>query len=90
MPAGERFSHFRGVQVRLTDKDNKPLNVEVVPGTATAVTQSSLTMIANDGASGTFTLDDTTAIHDAGFNRVRQGATPASKQKRPRRRGDAE
>jgi hypothetical protein len=80
VPAGERFSHFRGVQVQLTDKDNKPLNVEVVPGTATAVTQSSLSMTANDGGSRTFTLDDKTAIHGAGFGQATQGATPTIKQ----------
>src|SRR5690349_15083093 len=44
IPADDRFSHFRGIQVQLTDKDNKPFNVEVIPGTATAVTQTSLSV----------------------------------------------
>jgi hypothetical protein len=63
VPAADRFSHFRGVQVQLTDKDNKPLNLEVIPGTATAVTQTGLTVATNDGGNRTFTLDDKTAIH---------------------------
>jgi hypothetical protein len=63
IPAGERFAHFRGVRVQLTDKDNKPLTVDVLPGTATAVSQTSLTVAANDGSTHTFTLDDKTVIH---------------------------
>src|SRR5438132_10055705 len=46
IPAGERFAHFRGVRVQLTDKDNKPLMVDIVPGTATAVSHTSLTLTA--------------------------------------------
>jgi hypothetical protein len=62
VPAGERFSHFRGVQVSLTDKDNKPLNVTVTPGTATATSPTSLTIAGNDGSTRTFSLNDQTAI----------------------------
>jgi hypothetical protein len=64
VPAADRFSHFRGVHVQLTDKDNKPFDVEVIPGTATAVTQSSVSIATNDGANRTFTVDEKTAIHD--------------------------
>src|ERR1700687_3031347 len=35
IPAGERFPHRRGARVQLPDKDNKPLTVDVLPGTAT-------------------------------------------------------
>ena len=62
-PASERFAHFRGVQVQLTDKDNKPLNLSVTPGTATASNPTSLTIKANDGSTRTFTLNDKTVIH---------------------------
>ena len=31
IPATDRFAHFRGVQVNLTDKDNHPLTVSVTP-----------------------------------------------------------
>lgn len=62
VPAGERFAHFQGVRVQLTDKDNKPLTVEVTPGTVTSVTATSLTLAANDGTSHTYTLDDKTVV----------------------------
>ena len=63
VPAGERFAHFQGVRVQLTDKDNKPLTVDVTPGTATSVTPTSLTLAGNDGASHTFSLNDKTILH---------------------------
>jgi hypothetical protein len=63
VPAGERFAHFRGVQVQLTDKDNKPVRVDVTPGTVTAVSAASLTVNGNDGASHTYTLTDKTVTH---------------------------
>lgn len=75
VPAGERFSHFRGVQVQLTDKNNQPVSVAIVPGTTTSVTPTSLTMTTNEGAIRTFTLDDKTAIRGGG-----PGGTPTVKQ----------
>jgi hypothetical protein len=63
VPAGERFSHFRGVQIQLTDKNNQPLTADITPGTATAASPTSLTIAANDGSSRTVTLDANTAIH---------------------------
>jgi hypothetical protein len=60
VPAGERFAHFRGVQVQLTDRDNRPLRVDVTPGSVTSVSGTSLTMAGNDGASHTYALDDKT------------------------------
>jgi hypothetical protein len=63
VPAGERFAHFRGVQVQLTDKDNTPLRVDVTPGTVTSISAASLTMNGNDGASHTFALTDKTVNH---------------------------
>jgi hypothetical protein len=69
IPAGQRFSHFRGVDVQLIDKDDKPVDLNVVPGVATAVTQSSLTINANDGSTRTFVLDAGTTIHGPGHSR---------------------
>jgi hypothetical protein len=62
VPADQRFAHFRGVQVSLTDKDNHPLTLTVTPGTVNAVSPNSLTMTTNDGASRTFGIDSSTAI----------------------------
>jgi hypothetical protein len=60
VPADQRFAHFRGVQVQVTDKDNRPVRVDVVPGTVSSVSSSSLTIAGNDGATHTYTLDDKT------------------------------
>ena len=57
IPADQRFGHFKGVQVNLTDKDGKPVAVSIVPGVATAVSASSLTLSANDGSTHSFTLN---------------------------------
>jgi hypothetical protein len=76
IPADQRFGHFKGVQVALTDKDGRPINVSVTPGTASAVSATSLTLAANDGTSKTFTLDDHTAIKGqsrAAANAIGQG-----------------
>ena len=63
VPADQRFAHFRGVQVQLTDKDGRPVRVDVTPGTVTAVSATSLTLAGNDGSSRTYTLDDKTMQH---------------------------
>ena len=60
VPAGERFAHFKGVHVSLTDKDGKPIDIAVTPGVATAVSANSVTLAGNDGASHTYTLNDQT------------------------------
>ena len=62
IPAVDRFSHFKGVQVNLTDKDNNPLTVTVTPGRVSTASPTSLTLAANDGSVKTFTLDSNTAI----------------------------
>ena len=64
VPDAQRFEHFRGVQVTLTDKNNQPLLVNVTPGTVTAVSASSLTVNGNDGASHTYALDSKTLQDD--------------------------
>jgi hypothetical protein len=66
VPATERFAHFQGAQIQLTDKDNRPLSVTITAGTATAVSSTSLTIAANDGTTRTFALDASTAIHARG------------------------
>ena len=62
LPPAERFKHFSGAQINLKDKDNKPLAVNITPGTVSAVSDSSLTLAANDGTSKTFALDGQTVI----------------------------
>ena len=58
----ERFKHFSGAQINLLDKDNKPVAVNITPGTVNVVSGTSLTLAANDGTSKTFTLDDKTVV----------------------------
>lgn len=62
LPPAERFAHFVGVQVNLKDQDNKPLTINVTPGTVTGSSATSLAIAANDGTSKTFTLNDATTI----------------------------
>ena len=64
VPAADRFSHFKGVQVTLTDKDNKPVRVDVTPGTVASVSASSITVNGNDGVSHTYALDAKTFQND--------------------------
>lgn len=63
VPADQRFAHFRGVQVQLTDKENRPLRVDITPGTVTAIAATSLTIAGNDGVSHTYVLDERTVRH---------------------------
>jgi hypothetical protein len=64
IPPAERFAHFKGVQVSLTDKDGKPVDISVTPGVASSVSPTSLSVAGNDGASHTFALDDQTFNRD--------------------------
>ena len=59
----QRFSHFKGAQVRLTERDSQPLTLEVTPGTATAVDATSLTLATNDGSTRTYSLNAQTVTH---------------------------
>jgi hypothetical protein len=68
VPPAERFAHFRGVQVQLADKNNQPVTVSVTPGTATAVSPTSVTVAANDGSTQTFAIDANTFVHTARDN----------------------
>src|SRR5690349_7697296 len=47
IPAAERFAHFKGVQISLTDKDGAPVDVAVTPGVASTVSATSLTVAGN-------------------------------------------
>ena len=62
VPAEQRFSHFRGAQVNLTDKDGRPLTVEITPGAVSAASTTGLTLAANDGSTRSFTLDANTVL----------------------------
>jgi hypothetical protein len=60
IPAAQRFSHFKGVQVALTDQNGKPLEITVTPGVASSVSDTSLTITGNDGLSHTYAVNDQT------------------------------
>jgi hypothetical protein len=60
IPAAQRFSHFKGVQVSLTDQNGKPLDISVTPGVANSVSDTSLTITGNDGVNHTYSLNDQT------------------------------
>jgi hypothetical protein len=62
IPAAERFAHFKGAQINLTDKDGQPLVLTVTPGVATSASATSVTINATDGETRTFGLDAQTAI----------------------------
>jgi hypothetical protein len=58
----ERFTQFKGAQMNVTDKDGKPVAIQVTPGKVTEASATSLTIAANDGTTKTFALDDKTVI----------------------------
>ena len=60
VPDSQKFAHFQGIQVALTDKDGNPLHISVTPGVASTVGANSITLAGNDGASRTYTLTDQT------------------------------
>ena len=63
IPADQRFAHFKGVSINLTDQNGQPLTIGVVPGVVSANTGTSLTINGNDGATHTYALDNQTATH---------------------------
>ena len=63
IPADQRFQHFLGAQVNLTDKNNQPITLTITPGKVTSASATSLALAANDGSSKTFALDDKTMLH---------------------------
>lgn len=62
IPPAERFSHFLGAQLNLKDRNNQPLTISATPGSVTAISPTSLTIAANDGATRTFLLTPQTVI----------------------------
>ena len=77
LPADQRFAHFEGVQVNLKDKDNKPLTVNVTPGTVTAASATSLSITANDDSAKTFTINSSTTIHGMPARGSTQSSQPS-------------
>ena len=72
IPHEERFSHFKGAQVTLSDKDGQPLVLAITAGTAAAVSATSVTINANDGSQRTFAIDGQTIVRGP---RARDGDT---------------
>jgi hypothetical protein len=60
VPNAEKFAHFQGIQVALTDKDGNPVAISVTPGLASSVGSDSITVAGNDGANHTYQLTDQT------------------------------
>jgi hypothetical protein len=64
IPAADRFDHFKGATVNLTDANGQPMSVTVTPGTVSSVNGGSLSLAANDGSTHTYTLTDATMTRD--------------------------
>jgi hypothetical protein len=60
VPNAEKFAHFQGIQVSLTDKNGNPVAISVTPGLASSVGSDSITVAGNDGANHTYALTDQT------------------------------
>lgn len=56
IPVEERFSHYMGADVRITDKDGSTHTLEFIPGTLKAVSGDQLTLLTNEGGQLTFTI----------------------------------
>ncbi len=73
IPAADRFDHFKGATLNLTDANGQPMSVTVTPGTVTSVNGASLGLTANDGSTHTYTLSDATM--------TREKAAPTTNEK---------
>ena len=63
--SGQLFDHYLGAQIRLTDKDGKPVTVQTIPGKVASVSGNTLVLTPNDTAKGTtvpFNVPDGTII----------------------------
>ncbi len=78
IPAGQRFAHLVSAQVNLTDQNNQPLTIHVIPGKVTASSATGLTIAANSGGNQTFTLNDQTMIHAGAASAPAATGTPAA------------
>ena len=63
IPADQRFAHFKGLSVNLTDQNGQPLTITVLPGVVSANSATSLTVNGNDGATHIYAIDAQTATH---------------------------
>ncbi len=78
IPANQRFAHLVSAQVNLTDQNNNPLTIHVIPGKVTAASATSLSIAANGGGSQTFTIDSQTIIHMGAASAPAPAVTPAA------------
>src|SRR5438874_9674206 len=62
VPADQRFDHLKSAQVHLTDKDGRPLTIDITPGIVSETSANSITLSTNDGPTKTFALDDQTLM----------------------------
>ena len=80
LPPEERFAHFRGAQINLTDAEDQPVRINLTPGTVTAASATSLSIAVNDGSAKTFTLNDQTVIRSKGVRGGDEATEPALAQ----------
>ena len=63
IPPSERFDHFRGATLTVTDRDGTPVVIQFTPGTVTAVSPASVTIVPNgETATRTFELTSDTLV----------------------------
>jgi membrane-associated protease RseP (regulator of RpoE activity) len=72
IPAGERYSHFMGLTLRVTDNDGVPHTLELIPGTVAAVSGDSLALLTNEGSEVTYTITEDVKGHQL-MERLEEG-----------------
>jgi membrane-associated protease RseP (regulator of RpoE activity) len=72
IPAGERYSHFVGLELRVTDNDGVLHTLELIPGTVASVSEDSLTLLTNEGSEVTYTITEDVKGHQL-LERIEEG-----------------
>ncbi|MEE9202788.1 MAG: PDZ domain-containing protein, partial [Dehalococcoidia bacterium] len=72
IPAGERYSHFMGLELRVTDNDGVPHTLELIPDTVGSVSGDSLTLLTNEGGEVTYTMTEDVKGHQL-MDRLEEG-----------------
>lgn len=72
IPTGERYSHFMGLELRVTDNDGVPHTLAIIPGTVASVSEDSLTLLTNEGDEVTYTITEDVKGHQL-LERLEEG-----------------
>ncbi|MBI3969268.1 MAG: hypothetical protein HY329_26800 [Chloroflexi bacterium] len=74
IPREQRFQHFKGAEIRLTDERNQPVSATITPGVINQASSSSVTITTNDGPSKTYSITAQTRMHYRGnVNQLQAG-----------------